>query len=385
MRLSDKKRSVKLLRLQFFSIVTGVAITISSIGLLLIKQQNANNAETVAKEVNQSNQAVSSPTASASPVKLLESIDTSKLAYNITTSPRFTQSKQLQNIVDEVVDLAKSQKFPTQPLSITLIDIKTGEMAGYQQEKLRYPASVVKLFWMVYLYDQIEKGILSEAYFIKNLDLMIKKSDNEAASKIVDKITKTQYQENIQEEEYKNWKNQRLQINQYFQDAGYDDINVSQKTFPIPSLGLSKPEGSELKLRENLQKPIRNKISTQQVARLLYEIHENQSVSATSSPKMAQLLTIDSETRKLKKDDKNSISFNPVRGFLSASLPDDVNFSGKAGWTSNSRNDAGIIATPDEKAAYILVVFADDKAYASDWDLFPQISQLVFNSMTKRE
>ncbi len=384
MRLSDKKRSVKLLRLQFFSIVTGVALTISSIGLLLIKQQNANNTETVAK-VNQSNQAVSSPTASASPVKVSENIDTSKLAYNITTSPRFTQSEQLQNIVDEVVDLAKEQKFATQPLSITLIDIKTGETAGYQQEKLRYPASVVKLFWMVYLYDQIEKGILSEADFTKNLDLMIKKSDNEAASKIVDKITKTQYQENIQEEEYKNWKYKRLQINQYFQQAGYDDINVSQKTFPIPSLGLSKPEGSELKLRENLQKPIRNKISTQQVARLLYEIYKNQSVSVISSPKMAQLLTIDSKTRNIKKDDKNSISFNPVRGFLSASLPDDVYFSGKAGWTSNSRNDAGIIATPDGKAAYILVVFADDKAYASDWDLFPQISQLVLQQMTNKK
>lgn len=384
MRISDKKRSAQLLRLQFASVVIGVALTIASIGLVLLKQQNADSSEKVAKEVNRSNSVRLSPTASALPVNL-SNIDTA-LAYNITISPEFTQSQELQNIVDRVVNLTKDKKFPTQPLSITLIDIKTGKIAGYQQEKLRYPASVVKLFWMVYLYAQIEKGILSEAEFTRSLDLMIQKSDNEAASYIVDRITNTEYQENIQEKESKSWKNKRLQVNQYFQKAGYDDINVSQKTFPIPDLKLAKPEGSELILRENPgnSKPIRNKISTEQVGRLLYEIYSNQSVSSISSEKMNKWLTIDSQTRNLKRDDKNPNEFNPVRGFLSASLPDNAYFGGKAGWTSNSRNDAGIIATPDGKA-YILVVFADDKAYASDFKIFPQISELVFQRMIKRE
>jgi beta-lactamase class A len=384
MRLSEKKRSSKLFKLQFASIVTGVALTVSSIGLVLYNQVLSGNTEQVAKKekVNQATPLRLSPTASASPIKLPLSIDAAKLAYNITTSPQFTQSKELQNIVNEIVDLTKDQKFPTQPLSITLIDIKTGKIAGYQQEKLKYPASVVKLFWMVYLYAQIEKGILSEAEFPEYLDSTIKKSDNEAASYIVDRISNTEYKQNINGEEYTNWKNKRLQVNRYFQQAGYDDINISQKTFPIPSLKLSKPEGSELKLRDNPQNPIRNQISTQQVARLLYEIYDNQSVSSIYSEKMAQLLTIDSQTRNIKRDDKNPNEFNPVRGFLSASLPDNVQFMGKAGWTSTSRNDAGIIATPDGKAAYILVVFGEDKAYANDWDLFPQISKLVFNRMT---
>lgn len=388
MRISDKKRSAQLLRLQFASIVMVVALTIASIGLFLFKQQNSDSSEKAAKEVNQSTSVGLSPTAtaSASPVTLSETIDTSKLAYNITTSPQFNQSKELQKIVDDIVDLTKKKKFPTQPLSITLIDIQTGEIAGYQEEKLRYPASVVKLFWMVYLYAQIEKGILSEADFTQSLYSMIQKSDNEAASKIIDQLTKTQYQENIQIKESKSWKNKRLQVNQYFQQAGYDNINVSQKTFPIPSLKLAKPEGSELILRDNPKSsnPIRNKISTQQVARLLHEIYDNQSVSSVSSEKMAKLLTIDAQTRNLKRDDKNPNEFNPVRGFLSASLPNNVNYMGKAGWTSNSRNDAGIITTPDGKT-YILVVFAEDKAYAYDWDLFPQISELVFRRMSKRE
>ena len=381
MRISDKKRSTQLLRLQFAGIVTGVALTVSLIGLFLYKQNADNNQ--VAKTADKSTPELSSlPVPSASPLSLNETIENSELTYNIQTSPNLNKNRKLQKIVDEVVAFTKSQKFPIQPLSITIIDVETGEHAGYQQEKLRYPASVVKLFWMVNLYAQIEKGILSEAEFPEYLDSMIQKSDNEAASYIVDRITKTEYKQNIKGEEYKTWRTKRLKINQYFKKAGYENINVSQKTFPIPSLKLSRAKGSELKLRDNPQKQNRNKISTQQVARLLYEINKNQSVSEKSSSKMARILTIDAETRNIKRHDKNLNEFNPVRGFLSSSLPNKANFKGKAGWTSGSRNDAAIITTPNGKT-YILVIFAQDRAYASDWEIFPDISKLVFNRMTK--
>ena len=383
MRISDKKRSTQLLRLQFVGIVTGIALTISLIGLFLHKQNTDNNQ--IAKSADKSTSELPSLTVpSASPLSLNETIDNSELAYNVQTSPNLNKNEKLQKTVDEIVDFTKNQKFPIQTLSITIIDVETGEYAGYQQEKLRYPASVVKLFWMVNLYAQIEKGILSETEFPEYLDAMIQKSDNEAASYIVDRITKTEYRQNIKGEEYKNWRKKRLKINQYFQKAGYKDINVSQKTFPIPSLKLARPKGSELKLRKNSQKANLNKISTQQVARLLYEIHHNKSVSEKSSSKMAELLTIDAGTRNLKRHDKNLNEFNPVRGFLSASLPDKVDFKGKAGWTSGSRNDAGIITTPNGKS-YILVVFGEDRAYAHDWQIFPDISQLVFNQMNKLE
>ncbi|AFY53301.1 hypothetical protein Riv7116_0712 [Rivularia sp. PCC 7116] len=388
MRISDKKRSIKLFSLQVLGIVTGVALTITSIGLIILKQ-NANNTEKIATQVNKSAlRRLSSPIASASSVKLSqisEETKSSELAYNITSSPKFTKSDKLQSIVNEAINSIKNKKLPTKSLSITLIDIKANEYAGYQQEKLRYPASVAKLFWMVYLYAQIEKGILSEAEFSQYLDSMIQKSDNEAASYIVDRLSKTEYRDSIKGDEYKNWRTKRLQVNQYFQDGGYENINVSQKTFPIPSLKLSKPKGSDFKLRTNLQNPISNQVSTKQVARLLYEIYENQSVSAIYSPKMAQWLTISSQTRNIKKNDKNPNEFNPVRGFLSASLPNDAQFMGKAGWTSGSRNDAAIIATPDGKAAYILVIFGEDRAYAYDWHIFPQISKLVFNRIANKK
>ena len=74
MRISDKKRSAQLLRLQFASIVMVVSLTIASIGLFFLKQQNADSNQKVAKEVNQSTSVPLSPTASASPVNLSKSV-----------------------------------------------------------------------------------------------------------------------------------------------------------------------------------------------------------------------------------------------------------------------------------------------------------------------
>ncbi len=381
MKLIEKKLS----KIQFASIVIGIVMIVISLTFFLFKQGKVQNRNKVVKpESTLTPSASFLPIKSTLPVKLSQNIDNSEIAYNIKTSTNFIKSNKLQNIVDEVVNVSKNNNLPTQPLSVTILDINTRKYGAYQQERLRYPASVVKLFWMVYLYAQIEKGILLEAEFPQYLDSMIKNSDNEAASYIIDKITKTEYTANIKRKEYDNWKNKRLTINKYFQKAGYNNINISQKTFPIPSLKLSQAKGSDLKLRDNPQKPLRNQISTQQTARLLYEIHKNQSVSATSSAKMAKILTIDSQTRDAKKDDKNPNGFNPVRGFLSASLPNDIYFRGKAGWTSNSRNDAAIITTADRKIAYILVVFAEHSAYASDWQIFPQISELVFQRITNK-
>lgn len=98
---------------------------------------------------------------------------------------------------------------------------------------------------------------------------------------------------------------------------------------------------------------------------------------------VTNLLTIDPQTRLIKKDEQDREHFNPVKGFLSESLPSDIYFGAKAGWTSFTRNEAAYIATPDGKAAYILVVFGEDKAYAYDWKIFPKMSKMVFQKMTK--
>lgn len=308
-----------------------------------------------------------------------------KLVYNVKVKPNIRQSQDLQKIVDRVRSLASNKGLPTTSLSVTLIDLKTGEEASYQQEKPRYPASVVKLYWLIMLQAQLqEKNLIEDEQLSLDLHKMIKKSDNEAASRILDRITDTQSGSNLNTKDLELWLNKRRQSNHFFIDAGYEDLNISQKAFPIPYLNLYSPQGRELQMRENPDKPIRNKITTKQTSRLMYEIVKRQAVSSDKSSKMLNLLSIDATTRIKNRVNKDPNIFNPVRGFFSQSLPDDVCFTAKAGWTSESRVETAYIATADQKTEYILTIFAEDRSYAHDWDIFPEMSHLVFDNMKAR-
>jgi beta-lactamase class A len=241
------------------------------------------------------------------------------------------------------------------------------------------------MFWMVALYATLQEGtILDERAFTTDLQKMIKKSDNEAASRVLDQISDAESGSELEAENYQAWLNKRKQVNKFFLDAGYQDINVSQKTFPIPYLNLYEPKGRDLQMRGDPNQPIRNKITTHHAARLLYEIMAGQAVSPEYSQQMINLLTIDPATRIQKRNLQDPNQFNPVRGFFSQSLPDDIYFAAKAGWTSGSRQEAAYIATQDGRTAYILVIFAEDRSYAYDWKIFPKLSRHVFNRMTER-
>jgi beta-lactamase class A len=315
-----------------------------------------------------------------------EALNTEKLVYNVKQKPQLKNSQDLQKIVDQVVNIASNKSLPTTSLSITLIDLKTGEEASYQQENPRYPASVVKLYWLVMLQSQLEqKNTIEDKSLSLELEKMIKKSDNEAASRILDRITKTESGSNLNSEELENWLDKREQVNQFFINAGYENLNISQKTFPIPYLKLYSPQRRDLQMRKDINQPIRNKITTKETSQLMYEIVNQQAVSPDKSKKMLDLLSIDTATRINKRYDKNPNTFNSVRGFFSQSLPDDVDFAAKAGWTSELRGETAYIATKDRKTQYILTILAEDPSYAYNWDIFPEISQLVFEQMKNRK
>lgn len=307
-----------------------------------------------------------------------------KLVYNINKAPRFQFSDELQLIVDEAIDLARSKGLPTSALSISLIDAKAEKVAGYQEQTLRYPASLSKLFWMVALYAQVEKNLLPENTVFSteqcqnNLCKMVQKSDNDAASRILDLLTDTTSQA-PNSESYDQWLNQRQWVNRFFQEAGYQDINISQKNFPIPYLKLDEPQEFELRMRGNPENPIRNKMTTEQVARLMYEIVNRQAVSQKASQNMMQLLR-----RDLRPEVWQQEQYNSVQGFLSELLPSsEVYVASKVGWTSTSRQEVAYIATQDGKSAYILAIFGDDPAFADDWKIFPEISLHIYRKMNE--
>ena len=302
-------------------------------------------------------------------------------SYNVVGIVTFLDGDKLQNVVDEVVRIVDQKGLPTTELSVTIIDLNNPEGAiksGYRNREFRFPASVTKLFWMVMLYGELKADYLkNEGFYNEDLYKMIQKSDNEAASRIVDQITETTSGKELSTKEYEAWLKKRKQINNFFQSAGYLDLDISQKNFPIPYLRLSEPSGRELQMRGNIDHPNRNKMTTDQAARLMYEIFTNQAVSVEYSQKMQHLLLRDLRPEVWKKE-----LYNSVKGFLGESLPyQQIYFASKVGWTSTSRQEVAFIASKDGKARYILTIFGDHPAYANDWEIFPKLSHYVFNRM----
>ncbi|MBE9184054.1 serine hydrolase [Microcoleus sp. LEGE 07076] len=325
-----------------------------------------------------------SPPTIQTPESVIDPQSEPSFSYNIKTPPNSVYSQELQGIVDESVKIAIGKGLPAEALSITLVDVsnpKTHTFAGYQNQTLRFPASVAKLFWMAAFYSAIEKGKITqkESAFKNDLEQMIGISNNDAASRILDKITDTQSGGRLGGEELQTWLQKRQQINSFFQSAGYNDIRISTKNYPIYYLRQEGPVGRDLQLRGDASQPIRNQVTTDQAARLIYEIYTRQAVSSVASRKMAYLLTRDLDPKAWKNDPSNSI-----KGFLGESLPTNIYFGSKVGYTSGSRSEAAFVRTLDDRAIYILVVFADDPAYSRDETAFPAISRYVFDRLNPR-
>ena len=91
---------------------------------------------------------------------------------------------------------------------------------------------------------------------------------------------------------------------------------------------------------------------------------------------MAYLLTRDLKPEAWENDPSNGIE-----GFLGESLPTNIYFGSKIGYTQNNRLDVAFVRTLDDKAIYILAVFAEDAAYAKDEEIFPKLSRHVYDRM----
>jgi Beta-lactamase enzyme family len=323
------------------------------------------------------------------PVITLPEAGIAQLAYNMPLQdvPQ-SRDRKLDGVIDEVVAFAQQQGLPTESLSISLVDLSHNRKAAYQEKVMRFPASVVKLFWMVELYSGIERGTVSPDYGQHDLQSgcklpicrMIQDSDNESASKVVDVLTNTiSSKSDIQSAaEYQTWAQRREGLDIYFQRSGYEGISLKHKNFPIPYLGLDRPQGADLQLRgSDPSQPIRNRISTAQATKLMQDIVTGRAVSPRASATMMQLLTrYDLQTGEWKAKE-----YDPIEGFFGESLPTDTYLASKVGWTSDSRQEVAYIKSSDGRAEYILTIFADDPKYAKDWKVFPKISKLVFDRM----
>jgi beta-lactamase class A len=204
---------------------------------------------------------------------------------------------------------------------------------------------------------------------------MIQNSDNNPASSILDELTGTDSGKPLSSRTIEAWVAKRKSVNKIFTNAGYPDLNISQKNFPIPDLELKEPEGRDMQMRGDPQFPERNYLTTYSVARLLLEIEQGKAVSSLSSEKMKSLLKRDYTREK-------SREYDAIKGFLGEGLdPEKILLYSKVGWTNESRQDAAIIISRDGKTRYILVVFGNDASFANDETVFPDIAKMVYAKM----
>jgi hypothetical protein len=327
------------------------------------------------------------PPSLAPEVQTIIQTATAKSTQKIQTSP------QLQSIVDEVVVKVTTTKLAKESLSISVIDLTTGDRAGYQDDQQRYPASIVKLFWAFNLYLAIDyKQLKSSAVIEQAAKTMVIDSDNEGASVVVDAISGTSSSPTeLAGAVWTNWRNNRLKINsfahQFFGDQ-QSSLNIVQKTFPIPSLKLDEPKGADQQLRiesTTAAKPIRNHVSTWQAVQAMNASCGSKLLSKESSNKLCDWLTRDLKNLQWKKAPAVPANdFNPIRGFMGEGVADqNVIIRSKAGWTKESRQEVALIQGQQDHPKFIVAVFANSKEYAEDGQVFPKVSQLLYQKLKK--
>jgi hypothetical protein len=243
---------------------------------------------------------------------------------------------------------------------------------SYRGVEQIYPASVVKLFYLVAAHEWLERGMIpASAELERALRNMIVHSSNNATEFVVDALSGTTGGPELSPGPFETWKTQRQIVNRYYQSLQWEElesINVCQKTWD------DGPYGRERDFYgENLTN--RNMLNTDATARLLHSIIGGVAVSQARSQAMMALLWRSIDPVTLAQDPENQVT-----GFLGAGLPATTKLWSKAGLTSEVRHDAAYIEIPNLHP-YLLVVFTQGKEHSQNGLILPFISQQVVTAM----
>jgi beta-lactamase class A len=276
--------------------------------------------------------------------------------------------------VGETLNEFAAKKVSPDDVAATLIDLRDGKnllMANYRGDQKIYPASVVKLFYLTALEQQLEDGkikVLSPEIRRAMKDMIVD-SSNEATQFILDVLTDTSSGAELSEKELKIFAFKRNAVNRYFDSLGFQNINVNQKTF------CEDAYGREQQFRDGGKN--RNMLTTNATARLMAEIVLGKTVSIERSRQMMDLLKRDFSGTSNDSDDQ-------AHGFTGIALNklnlNDAKLWSKAGWTSKTRHDAAYIETPDG-LKFVLVVFTEN--FANEREIIPNIAAKVLKNFAE--
>jgi hypothetical protein len=247
---------------------------------------------------------------------------------------------------------------------------------NYRGGERIYPASIVKLFYLVAMHEWLEQGMATGSSELdRAIRDMVIDSSNDATSLIVDTLTGTNSGVELAPGPFTTWKAQRNLINRYYQSLGWQElepINVNQKTWSEGPYGRERAFVGEM--REN-----RNMLTTDAIARLFHSIVGGAAVTGDRSGQMMELLHRDFELVEVV---PNPGEENQLYGFLGAGLPPQSQIWSKAGWTSQVRHDAAYIELPDCQP-YLLTVFTEGTDNSQNRQILPFISERFVAAMAE--
>jgi hypothetical protein len=248
---------------------------------------------------------------------------------------------------------------------------------SYRGMERIYPASLVKLFYLVAIYEWIETGMIPNSPELERaIKDMVVLSSNDATSLVVDMLSGTTSGPELPPGPFETWKQQRNIINRYYQSLDWEElesINVNQKTWNDGPYGRERAFLGEL--MEN-----RNMLTTDAVARLMHSIVGGVAVSSERSQQMMKLLKRSLDEAQSSIDNEA----DQITGFIGEGLPANAQLWSKAGWTSQVRHDAAYIEIP-ELQPYLLVIFTEGKANSKNKEIIPFLSQAFVSSMAELE
>jgi hypothetical protein len=259
------------------------------------------------------------------------------------------------------VTLKEFPKLATDNLAISVVDLTnpdTISRADYHGDVPFYPASLVKLFFMVETYHQ---GRLTPE-IERALGAMIRVSDNDAAAFLLDVLTDTASGSELEGKALEEFIERRRKLNRYFGSLGYDICAMAKPW----SFG---PYGRDMQLMgENLIN--RNRATANAVVSLLFWIVRRQAISWQASEAMLGLL--ERPLSPLRPEE------NQVKGFLGEGLPQTARLWSKEGDTSEVRHDAAYVELPGGRK-FIVVILT--RGAADDLTLLPSIGRHLIEEM----
>lgn len=252
---------------------------------------------------------------------------------------------------------------------IDLTDPSKPSFANFRGNERIYPASVIKMLYMIALERWLEDGRVNETREMERaLRNMVVDSGNESTQYIVDVLTGTTSGPELSEVEFQEWAFKRNVVNRYFESLGYVNINVNQKTHCEDAWGV---EQQFRKYRgEN-----RLMLTTEATARIMADLVLGKFNNSRRTERMMDLMKRD-PIGEIRNPEDQSNGFTGIalrkRNLLG------VRLYSKAGWTSRARHDAAYIETP-EGLRLVVVIFTEN--FAREREIIPSIAGKVIDAL----